>query len=296
MLKPPEPRLKALWLQHFLVLAESPSLAKAAQALELSPQALSQSLLKLERALNSQLYERHQRARDPLTPDGRLFVAAARELLSELLELEAFFTGFESEAPADTLTIGWVFYWCPAYLPGLLRRLRREFPRLRPVIKRLNSDADLEQGLLEGTLDLALSLSEPQHRQLACLLGEPMPFLIVSAPQPMRAWDQWIYAKPIDSPHFSPTSSAWDQVRYPRQFRFQSNSTLAIIEVIQAGELAAFLPRSIIRPQLAARKLAVVAEPPAPFADTPSVWWNPAQKLSAPAEALLNSLKASFSP
>lgn len=74
-------------LRHIVTLAEAGSYARAAEALNISQPALSQSILTVEQRFGIRLFERGRRG-VTLTPSGRRIVADARKLLRDTETLE----------------------------------------------------------------------------------------------------------------------------------------------------------------------------------------------------------------
>ena len=147
-------------LQQLAYLREidrSPTWARAAQRLNLSQPALSQSMAELERRLGVSLFERDGRRRR-LTDEGHETVRFAREVLARAEEFsEALHRRREGRAGA--LRVGMIDAGSLYLLPQAVRRFRDEYPDvdLRLTVAPSSS---LERALLRFELDLAVVVDD----------------------------------------------------------------------------------------------------------------------------------------
>lgn len=263
------PGLKVSWLAYFIEVSRKAQLAAAAQSLGITPQALRRNLDQLESHLGVQLIQYHGKILQ-LTPCGEDFLAEAFELFYALRRLN----GPEPPPPvlqSQTLQLGWTKSWLQNLLVDLCSEVRQILPEHRLNIQHLAGQRELEQALLDGRLDLALLWSPPESELLASLAVEPSPFVIVSAPQPLRPWDTWTYA--IPAPELT-ALQPWSDDLHPRKIQLQANSLYALLDMACSGQCAVYLPECLIRSQLRQNQLVRVARPPVQHMLTPSVCWR----------------------
>jgi DNA-binding transcriptional LysR family regulator len=125
----------------------------AAQALHITPSAVSQHLAKLDRETGSTLLEKDGR-RLRLTEAGRVLVGHAGRVLAAVEEAEAALAAHHTTV-SGRLTIASFPTACRGLIPPALRRLAREHPLLAPEL--LESDPRIGLDLVDrGEIDLAL--------------------------------------------------------------------------------------------------------------------------------------------
>ncbi len=113
-------------LSVFLQLADTLHFSRAAQALHMSPSALTRSIQRLEDQLGQPLFQRSKR-RVTLTRAGEIFRDHARAQLAAHARLqEALAT--ETLAPTGELRIACTVTACHSVLPKLLARCRERYP------------------------------------------------------------------------------------------------------------------------------------------------------------------------
>ncbi|EJM98652.1 LysR family transcriptional regulator [Herbaspirillum sp. YR522] len=145
-------------LQAFLALADCRHFGHAAQRCHVSQSAFSVMIQKLEAAVGARLFERDTR-NVTLTPEGKLFVEVARQLM---LDIEAAFAdmsdyvarrrGRVAVAALPSLAAGW--------LPPVLAQYRQRHPGVSVSLHDAISDQCLDL-LRQGKVDIALTAPGP---------------------------------------------------------------------------------------------------------------------------------------
>lgn len=150
-------------LAAFVAVADTGSIAAAAQRLQLSPSAVRASLGDLERALNAHLAVRHRAKGVELTSAGKVVLAKARVVLTEAMDLEADIRG-EPGQVTGVLTIGCYATLGPTVLPPLVEVFRRRHPGARielreDILDRLRTAVDAR----DLDLTIAYDIDLPRH-------------------------------------------------------------------------------------------------------------------------------------
>ena len=156
----------SLWdYRIFLSIVKEGNLRKAAEQLHLTPAAASHSLSKLEKEFGLPLFVRG-RAGMELTQYGKVLLPHIRSTISaddglhlELQRIKGRMNGL--------IRIGVINSTCCAGLPTILQKIREKMPDVRVNIYQGGYD-ELEDGLLEGTLDLAF-VSMPTRKNLTAI-------------------------------------------------------------------------------------------------------------------------------
>lgn len=143
-------------LEYIVAVADAGKVGLAAAQLNVSQPSLSAQLAEVEAALDVTLFNRG-RAGAKITPAGEEVVRRARQILHEIQDLRAAARGggiFHGRLRLGVLpSIG------PYLLPGVVRRLHKEHPSFRLIVRE-ESTRDLDEGLRSGRLDMIISTPE----------------------------------------------------------------------------------------------------------------------------------------
>lgn len=150
-------------LEYICAISEAKTISQAAKNLFISQPALSQYLSKIEQSLGTPVFVRSGNVMT-LTSAGEILVREGRALLMAREEMMAQVTGLSS-AGAETLCFGVSPFYSKYYLPLLLPYYRAHFPHIRLKIIE-QSSTELEQQVLDGTLDLCFIPAEPMREGL----------------------------------------------------------------------------------------------------------------------------------
>ena len=182
---------RRLDLQHLAVfeaIAETRSLWKAADRLDLSPSTVSQHLSSLEKIVGQRLVERTRGSRRvALTEAGQLFLRHAKTILAHVraaqADLEAFATGTNG-----SLKVGIYQSIGSRVLPRLLPRFVRRWPAIEVQLVEGLPDSALLMMLVAGELDLTFTTFpvKPGPIQAVRLLEDPY-VLALSAEAPLAS-------------------------------------------------------------------------------------------------------------
>ncbi len=148
-------------MEYLVALAETGQFVEAARRSSVSQPALSKQVREVEDALGVELFER-ARPHVLLTDAGEDIVERARRILSstrELINAAKLYGG----QPTGTLKLGVIPTIAPYGLPGLLSKVRENFPDVAFEIQELQTDTLLER-LRSGSIDLGL-LAQPFENQ-----------------------------------------------------------------------------------------------------------------------------------
>jgi DNA-binding transcriptional LysR family regulator len=141
-------------VELFVETAERGSIARAADALELSTSAAGRHLANLERRLGARLVERNTR-RLFLTEVGEEFYRRCRDITSEMEEAEAL-VGSALSNPVGTLRVTGSVSFCSQIIAPLLPEFKARYPELKVAITAANRYFDL----IESGIDVAIRTRE----------------------------------------------------------------------------------------------------------------------------------------
>jgi LysR family transcriptional regulator, pca operon transcriptional activator len=152
-------RLRLPLLRAVDVVEVEGSLVKASATLGISQPALTKSLQELEHILRVRLFDRHSRGVAP-TPQGKVFIQAARRILADLRRLEEDLDEYISPS-CGTVAVGVLPVAAAGVLPTVIARLRTSHPNIKVRLQQ-GRTIDLVPFLASGELDLIVGrLYEP---------------------------------------------------------------------------------------------------------------------------------------
>jgi DNA-binding transcriptional LysR family regulator len=228
-------------LRVFAEVARLSSVQRAAEALHLTPPAVSMQIKELENQVGLQLFDRAGR-RLSLSTAGEYFLVYARRLLGTLKEADDAMARFK-RVESGLLTIGMVSS-AKYFLPRLLAQFHTEHPAVE-VRLRLGGREQLVAMMQANEVDLSIMGRPPKespHR------AEPFamhPHVLVTAPTHPFAAAEHVAAAALAREPFivrepgSGTRAALeeylDNFRLKPVFVMEMNSTEAIKQAVMAG-------------------------------------------------------------
>ncbi|MEI2415809.1 LysR family transcriptional regulator [Orrella sp. JC864] len=144
------------YVQSFVAVVESGSLAEAARRLDLTPAAIAARVRSLEQDLGVPLVKRAGRHVRP-TAAGLKILARARSVVREVRDLRA---SASDDAPLGEFRLGVSTSALTGLLPPVLRRLYARHPRLAVFVEP-GTSSHLYRQVTQGVLDAAL-IVQPQ--------------------------------------------------------------------------------------------------------------------------------------
>ena len=145
-------------LRTFLAVAELGSFTRAATLLNLTQQAVSIHVKRLEANLRVTLFSRTTR-KVVLTNAGHRLVAEAGDLLRRLDDLWCS-SRADIGDPVGTVRVGTSTAAAHEFAPDLVEMVGRDLPRIEIALSEMNP-IDVFGGITDGTLDLGMTLEPP---------------------------------------------------------------------------------------------------------------------------------------
>lgn len=142
-------------LRHFLAVAEELHFGRAARRLRMAQPPLSQSIMRLEESLGTQLFQRSSREVQ-LTAAGTALLAQAREIVQRADEAERE-VKLTASAPRMLVRVGFVPLSTSPALLQAVREYRKRRPHIDVELHELASATQLRR-LRRGALDIGLTV------------------------------------------------------------------------------------------------------------------------------------------
>jgi DNA-binding transcriptional LysR family regulator len=142
-------------LRAFVAVVETGSVTGAAALLNLTQAAVSQQLKRLEELFGTELFERHHR-RLTLRPNGERLLAHAHKLIALNDEV---FGAMSAPTYEGEVRLGVPHDIVGPYLPPILRRFDKAWPRVRVSLK-CTTTPQLVELLRRGSIDLTLTTEQ----------------------------------------------------------------------------------------------------------------------------------------
>ena len=248
-------RMRLQDLNVLMTVAESGSMGKAAQILNISQPAISRSIAELENALGVRLFDRHRQGIEP-TEYGRALLNCSVAVFDDLREGVKSIE-YLADPAAGEVRIGCNPFLAASFVPALVDRFSRRFPRIviHIVTARLET---LHRELNERNVDLVIT------RRFGSIADERMdfeflydePYVIVAGLQ-----SPWVRRRRIElaelvsepwalpAPKSVSASVAMEAFRargldYPRSTVVTDNAQ-ARIALVAAGRFLTILPSAL---------------------------------------------------
>jgi len=163
-------------IELFCKAAELGGFTAAAEALGLTPAAVSRSVSRLEGRLGVRLFVRTTR-QIRLTDDGRLYREQCQQALAQIAEAERAITG-RQQVPAGVLRISVPTTYAHYRLLPLLPEFMAQHPHVQIDLSISNRNIDF----VDEGYDLAIRLGEPQDSRLVARTLEDATLGVFAAP------------------------------------------------------------------------------------------------------------------
>lgn len=283
------PNLTIQQLEYLVAASREPTFARAAEAVGVSPSALSQGLAELERRIGMRLFDADGRRR--VAAEGAAEVVRyAERVLADTGDLARWVEGRRS-GRSGPLRVGMIDVAAVDHFSEALRGFRRDRPEveLRLTVAPSGELLDL---LGRGALDLVVCVAPDPSDELAVVELREEPLAVYAPPGvkvgPPRRWGPWV-TFPAGSRTRAVIADALREAGAPFEVVAESHQPEVLAEMVRLGVGWTVLPviqaergpdplKRAVQPELARRTLAAVHR-----ADRPSL---PA------ADALVTSLTA----
>ncbi|WP_338560450.1 HTH-type transcriptional activator AaeR [Erwinia sp. E_sp_B04_7] len=254
-------RLKGMSV--FARVVELGSFTAAAQRLQMSVSAVSQSVARLENELQVKLLNRSTRSLG-LTEAGKIYFQGCRRMMSEAQQVHEQLYAFNN-TPVGTLRIGCSSTMAQNVLANMTAEMLKEYPGLTVNLVTGSPAPDL---IADG-LDLVIRVGALQDSSLFSRRLGSMPMVVCAAKSYLM--QHGIPEKPSDIGNFSwleysvrpdndfeLTSPEGNSIRLSPQGRFATNDSQTLIRWLVAGTGIAYVPLMWVIEEINAGKVEIL--------------------------------------
>lgn len=248
------PTLKQL--NHFIAIADTGQLSKAAERCHITQSSMTASLKGLEETVGATLFTRHSRG-VRLTDVGGNFLRHAQQVESMMREaIES--VAVQPSLVSGPIRIGVTETISACVLSPLMRALDKKFPALEPVFVELER-SDVEASVQRGDLEMALLLASnlPDNKSLHCqplirsqrqLRGPPEHPLMNATRVGLADVARERYILLDMDEHVSTVEKYWTQYGMPPHLAYRSSSIEAVRSLVASGRGVTILSDLVYRP------------------------------------------------
>lgn len=245
--------MQLLLFKVFSDLAETSSFSQAARLNSVTQSAVSQQIKALEQRFGSRLIERGKR-NFSLTPEGLVFLGAAREILSVVGDLDARL-GEMRETVAGDLRLAAVLSVGLHELPAYTRQFMRQHPQVKIHTDYLRS-SEVYTAVLSGKADAGFVAYPVARRGLACEVIWRDRLVVVCSPSHRLARRARVALSDLSGEKFiafatdQPTRKALDRalraarVSIRPQMEFDNVETVK--RTVEIGDAVSILPQATL--------------------------------------------------
>lgn len=248
-------RVTVAQLEALVWVARLGSVSAAATQLNVTQSTVSLRLRDLNEAIGKPMFRKSGRQL-VLTADGVGVLSHASVIMGEVEKLHGL---AKQETIAGLVRMGVSEALALAGLPSIINRLKLRYPGLRTEMT-IATSADLERGLLEGRLDMALGINLRDDPRLKSMdLGVQQATWLASSamnlPERIRPRDIGhlpVLSNPSPSPMYQQTVNWFRSEGLAPQQISVSNSITIIARLVAAGIGVAILPTRLVQDEIAA--------------------------------------------
>ena len=280
-------------LRVFVEVARNLSFVRAAEALHLTPPAVTMQVKELESAIELPLFDREGR-KVSLTTAGEYFLVYAKRLLATLKDADDAMARLR-KLESGQLTVGMVST-AKYFVPRLLARFREEHPAIELRLKVGANREELVALLRQGEVDLAIMGRPPKEMATRAEPFAAHPHVFVAPPgHPVLALDRVSAAALAEHPLIVRESASGTRALMDRYFadhhvepriamEMPSNETIK--QAVMAGMGLSFLSLHTLGLELHSGLIEIVPAEDGPVVRTWNIVHLQSKVLSPAAEAL----------
>ena len=229
-------------LEYIVTIAEKGSISKAAEALFISQSGLNQSLIKLEKELGIQLFDRNKHFLRP-TQAGKIYIKNAVEILKIQRNTYAMLDDLKKNMSGE-IVLGLTHEHGIDIFTSIFPQFNRRYPGISfTLIERIV--AEQHQLLLDGNLDFGIVMLQESEKINLRYINLYREQLILGIPQnhPMAS-----FAAPPDAPLAClDLDPCFDEAGFRPSIVIETAMNHALVQMVASGFCCTIMPESRAR-------------------------------------------------
>jgi DNA-binding transcriptional LysR family regulator len=166
-------------IEYVLEVSRTGGIARAARNLYITPSALSKFIIQKERELGVRIFNREGN-QFTLTYAGEQYVRMLTSLKAQEEQMRLEMKRL-AELYMGRLRVGFQMFYAETMITHIIPTLQQTFPNLRVLLKE-DTAANLESSLLQNQLDLILTITDEERKDLRYLRMQESP-VVLAAPR-----------------------------------------------------------------------------------------------------------------
>ncbi|MFN8672324.1 MAG: LysR family transcriptional regulator [Candidatus Sericytochromatia bacterium] len=255
--------MKIDWFKYFVVLSETMNFHKAAEILNITPQALSKSINSLEKHFKQKLFDRTNHI-NSITPFGKALLLKSKDILDKVEELEFLKEELEKKEPEGEIKIACSSMWQNYVLPQVFSILLEKYPKIKPQVYTMTDD-EIEKNILERNIDIGLVSYNSNNDKLNFLNCYEINNVIISTKKYLEKIGQkQLNIKALDfiipklfNKNIN-TLDGWDNNNYPRKIKIEVDLLEGAINMTLAGLGVSFVPEIAVKDRIKKGDLIII--------------------------------------
>ena len=242
-------------LKAFIAVAEEKHFTKAAKSLFVEQSAISKSIKRLELELGTQLFLRTTRKVELTTKGENLYLRA-----KEIIQLTSDFVSYAHDTEQElsgTLKFGAESPISFLYIPNVLEKLAKEYPKLWPMMF-TETTSNLANKIKNREIEFAFMFYEAERlKELEYREIKKVEFQLVISPKTSKhAKDSFIGSREIN--HQSAHLPTFEKLRRKNKnlfIKYSANDIMAYKELILKGLGIGLLPKEFVKEEIKDKRL-----------------------------------------
>ncbi|MBG60020.1 MAG: hypothetical protein CMJ16_06120 [Peredibacter sp.] len=242
-------------LKAFIAVAEEKHFTKAAKSLFVEQSAISKSIKRLELELGTQLFLRTNRKVELTTKGENLYLRA-----KEIIQLTSDFVSYAHDTEQElsgTLKFGAESPISFLYIPNVLEKLAKEYPKLWPMMF-TETTSNLANKIKNREIEFAFMFYEAERlKELEYREIKKVEFQLVISPKTSKhAKDSFIGSREIN--HQSAHLPTFEKLRRKNKnlfIKYSANDIMAYKELILKGLGIGLLPKEFVKEEIKDKRL-----------------------------------------
>jgi LysR family transcriptional repressor of citA len=250
------------------------NIVKAAEFLNITPQALNKAITSIEEQMQLRLVKRKYHIKS-LTFTGYLFFKKSKTIMKDFFSINKSVNEFKTDSLAKSITLVYPLYniLLTEAVSQYSIRILQNFPDTFVSSYTVNFE-DLEELIESGEADIGITTVKPVNINLDYKVFYKMNYVIVSKPAKKKKWNELEYI--VNKPWKSTVKNLeiWNDEKYPRKIKAEVDHLVLSVKLSEEGLGSILVIENLVRKKINEKKLCIIADTPEPYSRDLYIIWN----------------------